>query len=68
MELGANREKNIDPEVEAAFNQHYLAEFTECPPFVRLESEIFPNHLTCIIFISVLQTCTSKANVLTSLT
>ena len=54
MELGADHETNIDPEVEAAFNHRYLAGFAERPPFVRLESKDFPNHLTCIMFISVL--------------
>lgn len=46
MDLGANRETNIDREVEAAFDQHYLDEFTKRPPFVRLESEGFHDHLT----------------------
>lgn len=41
MELGANRETDINPDVEAAFDQRYLDEFTKHPSFVRLESEDF---------------------------
>ena len=63
-----HRETDLDTEVEAQFDQHYLDGFTERPPFVRLESEGFSNHLTCTVLISVLQKCISRANVLILLT
>ena len=56
-----DRETDLNTKVEATFNQHYLDEFTEHPPFVRLESEDFADHLTCTILISVLEKCISKA-------
>ena len=61
------RETDLNIEVEASFNQHYLGGFTKPPPFVRLESEDFADHLTCTVSISVLQKCISKADVLISL-
>jgi hypothetical protein len=30
----------LDVEVESVFNQHYLANLTGPPPFIRLESEV----------------------------
>ena len=62
-----HRETDLDTEVEAAFSQQYLDGFTKRPPFVRLESENFAGHITCTTLISVLQTCTSKVDVLISL-
>ena len=41
MDLGASRETDINADVEAAFDQHYLDKFTKRPSFVRLESEDF---------------------------
>jgi len=46
------RATDFKAEVEAVFNQQYLGLFTKHPPpFVRLESENFADHLTCTILI-----------------
>jgi hypothetical protein len=34
----------LDAEVESVFNEHYLADLTGPPPFIRLESEDFGGH------------------------
>ena len=58
------RETDLNAEVEAAFNQLYLDGFSKRPPFARLESEDFADHLTRTILSSSLQKCISKADAL----
>jgi hypothetical protein len=53
---------SLDTEVKNVFNKHYLASFTEPPPFVRLESENFDDHETRTILSSLLQGCTNPNN------
>jgi hypothetical protein len=52
----------LSAEVENVFNEHYLASFTEPPPFVHLESKGFDDHETRTILSSLLQGCTNPAN------
>jgi hypothetical protein len=45
---GPGTDFDADRDVERMFNEHYLANFGESPPFVRLESEDFLDELACI--------------------
>jgi hypothetical protein len=58
---------DFDAEVEKHFNEHYLANLGESPPFVRLESEDFLNELACTTLIVDPKKCTSTASGVLSL-
>jgi hypothetical protein len=58
---------DFEADVERIFNEHYLANFGESPPFVRLESEAFLNKLARTTLIVVPKKCTSTANGVLSL-
>ena len=64
---GPGTDFDADRDVERMFNEHYLANFGESPPFVRLESEHFLNEPACTTLIVVPKKCTSMANGVLSL-
>jgi hypothetical protein len=48
---------SLDDEVEKMFKEHYLANLTGSPPFVRLEGKNLINKLACVNGIMLFSPC-----------
>ena len=48
---GRDQETHIETEVKSVFDRHYLGNFSEPPPFVRLESEDFLRQFAPILML-----------------
>jgi hypothetical protein len=63
MKLEGRRDAkaHLHVEIDRVFNQEYLANLKEAPPYICLESEVSMSAETCTILISLMQKCTRTA-------